>query len=222
VVILIISNTLLIPFDCFIDIDFGLMMLLKEKYNNPKIIHNSIFQEKDWYIIYLLANRNDENPLSIILKEEYLPNKDSLRDQFMNQEYDEILRLSKPNKILELINLMYASDVVDIDILCKDEKEQEYLETLFKDKKINSFVSPYLNKVNITKYDSIFIKNYKDIIQYRGLVQKNIYVLDYKFNTELDPNKKVRPIVLVEGLISDKNNTSIISPYDMSGIEVSG
>ncbi len=219
---MIIANTLLIPFDCFIDIDLGLMMLLKEKYNNPKIIHNSIFQEKDWYIIYLLANRNDENPLSIILKEEYLPNKDSLRDQFMNQEYDEILRLSKPNKILELINLMYASDVVDIDILCKDEKEQEYLETLFKDKRINSFVSPYLNKVNISKYDSIFIKNYKDIIQYRGLVQKNIYVLDYKFNTELDPNKKVRPIVLVEGLISDKNNTSIISPYDMSGIDVSG
>lgn len=216
------ANTLLMPFDCFIDTDLGLMKLLKEKYNNPKIIYDSILREKDWFILYLLLDRSDENPLSIILKDDYIPNKNTLRDQFMEQEYDEILRLSKPNKILELINMMYASDIVDIDILCRNEKEQEYLTTLFKDRKINSFVAQYLNKVDITKYDSIFVKNYKDILQYKGLAKKNIYVLDYKFNTELDPNKKVRPIIIVEGLISDKNNTSIISAYDMSGVEVLG
>ncbi len=216
------SNTLLIPFDCFIDIDLGLMKLLKEKYNNPEIIYDSILREKDWYIIYLLLTRVDENPLSIILKEKYQPNRDILRDQFITQEYDAILRLSRPNKILDLIYIMYASDAVDIDILCSDVREQEYLTTLFKNEKINSFVAQHLNKIDIIKYDTIFIKNYKDILNYKGLIKKNIYVLDYKFNTEFDPNNKLRPIVIIEGLISDKNATNIISPYDMSKIQILG
>ena len=216
------ANTLLIPFDCFIDIDLGLMMLLKEKYNNPKMVYDGILREREWYIIYLLLNRIDENPLSIILKENYQPNRDGFREQFMKQEYDEILRLSKPNKIFELVTMMYSSDAVDIDILCQDVREQEYLTKLFKDIKINSFVAQHLNKVDITKYDTIFIKNYKDILKYKGLIQKNIYVLDYKFNTELDPNNKLRPIIIVEGLISDKNITNIISPYDMSKIQILG
>ena len=219
---MIIANTLLMPFDCFIDIDLGLMKLLKEKYNNPKIVYDSILREKEWYIKYLLLNRTDENSLSIILKEEYQPNRDVLRCQFIKKEYDAILRLSKPNKIFELISMMYASDAVDIDILCSDVREQEYLTKLFKDRKINSFVAQHLNKVDIRKYDTIFIKNYKDILRYRGLIQKNIYVLDYKFNTELDPNNKLRPIVIVEGLISDKNTTNIISPYDMSQVQILG
>ena len=216
------ANSLLIPFDCFIDIDLGLIMLLKEKYNNPKIIYDSILNEKTLFIIYLLLNRSDENPLSIILKDEYRSNQNTLRDQFIEQEYDEILKLSKPNKILELMIMMYESNVVDIDILCSNTKEQDYLTKLFKDRKINSFVNQNLNTVDISKYDSIFIKNYKDIIKYKGLEKKNIYVLDYKFNTELDPNKKIRPIIIIEGLISDKNNTSIISPYDISKIEILG
>jgi len=219
---LITANSLLIPFDCFIDIDLGLIMLLKEKYNNPKIIYDSILNEKTLFIIYLLLNRSDENPLSIILKDEYSSNQNTLRDQFIEREYDEILKLSKPNKILELMIMMYESNVVDIDILCSNTKEQDYLTKLFKDRKINSFVNQNLNTVDISKYDSIFIKNYKDIIKYKGLEKKNIYVLDYKFNTELDPNKKIRPIIIIEGLISDKNNTSIISPYDISKIEILG
>ena len=216
------ANTLLMPFDCFIDTDLGLMKLLKEKYNNPEMVYDGILREREWYIIYLLLGRVDENPLSIILKENYQPNRNGLRDQFIEKEYDAILGLSKPNKIFELISMMYASDAVDIDILCRDSREQEYLTKLFKGRKINSFIAQHLNKVDIRKYDTIFVKDYKDILKYKGLVQKNIYVLDYKFNTELDPNNKLRPILIVEGLISDKNTTNIISPYDMSKVQILG
>ncbi len=215
------GNNILMPFDCFIDIDYGLLMLIKNNYSNPNIIYKHILNHEQ-YIPYYLVNREEENPLSIVMKEQYKDKQDKFRDEFIKKEYDNILNLSKPNDILNLIKLMCLSSSISIDILCKNDKEEKIVKKALSEFNTNIIINDDLSKINISKYDSIFIKNYKDILLYKNLAMKNIYALDYNFNKELDLNKKIRPIITIEGIIGNKNTTSLIEPYDLSGLEIYG
>ncbi|MGL5327905.1 MAG: hypothetical protein ACRDD7_01465, partial [Peptostreptococcaceae bacterium] len=78
-----IYNNILVEFDSIIDIDLGLLKLMKEEYNNPKFINIGYLNIPEWVIKKELIEREDENPLSLILHTDYIKEKDNLYNQFI-------------------------------------------------------------------------------------------------------------------------------------------
>ena len=46
------------------------------------------------------------------------------------------------------------------------------------------------SRIDISKYDSIFIKNYRDLVKFRDLEGKSIFVGRYRFNQEEESNEE--------------------------------
>lgn len=179
----------LVPFNLFVDLDMGLLKLLEFDYDNdlyflPGILHTSETNQQ-----YAMVTRNKINPLSVVLQVEDDKLADDLYSQFMEKEYDQILKLSCNTAIRDLTELLNATidQVVRITVLCENEKEQ----MVVSDRHIKSFrtiVEKDFYKINLSDYQVLFIKNIYDLDKYRNVTGLNIYVPNYGFNITIDPD----------------------------------
>ncbi len=59
------KRNVLIPFECLIDTDFGLAMLVRNKFLDDKVFDKFFYHNGDNRIKYNLLVREDINPLSV-------------------------------------------------------------------------------------------------------------------------------------------------------------
>lgn len=200
-------NNILVEFDLLIDKDFGLIQLIKDQYSNNDFIDDIILKMKDKVLIWELINRKDKNPLSIVLKKEYKDSMDNLYREFIESEYKSILDFSISTSLLDLMITYLNANICSITVICKNKLEEQIINKY----KLKTIICDDFSKLNIEEFDSIYIKDYSKVTQFKNLKAKNIFIANYKFNLE---NDEYTPINDVSIFVSDINIVSVIDVYN--------
>lgn len=189
------ENNILIDFEIAIDLDFGLIKAFKKymKKNNEIIKWKLLNSISDDILVQLLTERNDENPLTIILNKDYISQADKLYKQAIDSLYDDILALSRPTSLLNLINVYEKTDLIGVTVLCKNTQQQQFIKKFSKADKV--LIDEDFSKIDIDEFDSIYLKYFKDTLLFKKLIGKSLYIANYKFNLADDlilPKKEIK------------------------------
>jgi len=203
------SNTILITFDSVFNIHLGLINLIKENFNNDKFMNVDLFNNDDEFFKMLLLTTKETNPLKLLLKEDKLNQADSIYNAFMDKEYNNILKNASVTGIYGLIltYLKTGEGLIKPKVLCKNELEQQYINQL--NISIPTVIGE-LDKIDLSQFSSIFIKDIRDLLKIENLEGKNIFVLSYLNNFEED-NKTLLMEVLIR--YGDLNEFRVANAY---------
>lgn len=218
-----ISNKILVDYDLLFDEDFGLRQVILDEYTNDEHFKIDMLSKLSKNILNgIFINRSNKNPLSIMLKSEYINSKDTLYEEFMNELDYKIINLSPKTDFVMFIKALTLTKEIDITILCKKLLQKQNIKNKL-DIPCNIIVCRN-NKINIDKYDSIYIKSYDilNLIEFpRG---KNIYIANYKFNSlefilsDSNTNNIDKEMLENIYLLSKTNKLSMIDIYDNTNI----
>lgn len=189
------KTTALIPFDMVLDVEVGLIRLIKYEYSNNKVFDQVILSnDNNIFFKDILSKRKSKNPLTVIATDEYKNNLsllDELYTQFMEREYKEILELSPPTSLFDMINIsmVYRSSGISCSIWCKSILEhKEYTSRLGA--RCRSIIDePLAKNIELAVFGNIYIHDYPDILNFLNLKGKNIFVSNYRYNFEDDEKK---------------------------------
>ena len=204
----------LVPFDVLIDIDMGLLKLIEFDYHNEDFFLPGILNTSETNQKYFLITRTSSNIVESLLTVEDKELAEDLYNQFMEKEYDNILKLSCNTSICDLTLLLRTNmnQVIRVTVLCSNEKEKKLIE----DRRISVFriIISDPDSININNYGTIFVKNVDDLDKYRRVEGKTIYVPNYGFNVINDPNYP-NPILNPDTVAKygEHNEFEIYMPY---------
>lgn len=204
----------LVPFDVLIDIDMGLLKLIEFDYHNEDFFLPGILNTSETNQKYFLITRTSSNIVESLLTIEDKELAEDLYNQFMEKEYDNILKLSCNTSICDLTLLLRTNmnQVIRVTVLCSNEKEKKLIE----DRRISVFriIISDPDSININNYGTIFVKNVDDLDKYRRVEGKTIYVPNYGFNVINDPNYP-NPILKPDTVAKygENNEFEIYMPY---------
>lgn len=167
---------------------------------------------KDLFFIIKLSKRENINPLSILIENEYMSSIDTLYNEIYDKYEDTILDNSTPLAPLRLLKKFMEVDnnVIKCTVLCKNLKQEQFIKNLIPD--INTIIETDYSNIAIDKYDSFFIEDYSRTLQFKDLKGKNIIILNYPFNLEKGINKLV-PRMDISVFITDLNQIFLVDPY---------
>ena len=204
------DNTLLVEFEFVVDLDLAMFKFIKHNYYYSDLVNKPFLSLTDEQEIVLnMLDRKHINPLEYLL-----PGYDTenLYYDIMGRNEDAYKELLSFAKVYDTFGLMITylreASSVSIDILCKNEIEQEFIHNL--NNSIHTVV--YDNKANvpINMYSALYVKYFVYLMQYRGVSGKHLYVPLANFNmeeTEMVPNKRL------SGLFTKTNVIHLIDLY---------
>ena len=122
-------SEILIEFDCYVDTEFGLLQLVKKNFLDKDVFNiNKLYNQSPRKLILSLIDREERNPLSVIANEGVSKKDlDDYYNEFMKDEYKNILNLSVTTEIKSLIELMKTEPGIHVTFLCKNEDEVNIL-----------------------------------------------------------------------------------------------
>lgn len=187
----------LILFDTLVDTDYGLFKVFKKEYSKNEYVNKLLIDSiNDTNIFDFLNSRKEENILNILLKDIYRNSSNKIYNEIMTTNYIKVLEESSVTNVNTLMNNYIASGLVDITILCKNKIEEQTVKS--KIKNINTITSNDFSMIDISEFGSIFVKNIKDLIQFKKYLDgKQIYLSNYPFNFEIDRHYKSMPLMSV-------------------------
>lgn len=206
----------LFDFQIVCDIDLGLYRLIRNDYYDRSIFNNNLFDSNDErFIKTILLCRKQFNPLLTFCKKNALSNKemDDLYKEFLDKEYDNILKLSTPTSIMNIASIANnTNNIVNVHILCTSDKEKEWMNNY--NNKFHCIVSDY-KSVDLMKYDTLYIKDIYTLLLYnqKYMKNKNIIFPRYFFNLEMPSSKIEIPILEVSTKFYKDNKFLAIDPY---------
>lgn len=196
------------------DLDYAIYELIKYKYNKKPEVFNQIYMQSndEMFIKTLLYDRYELNPLCVFLTDEYKEDADSLYEQIMKTEYETILSIIKNNDIFRLMETYAMTpDVIDITVLCADEAQVNIIKGLDNTKKLNPIIGSR-QTMNLSKYDAIWLSKYAQILQYKNVAGKYIYIHRAKYNFEKGkPPETIKYIA--DDIILSSNRILLVNPY---------
>lgn len=187
-------------FQILCDIDLGLYRLIKRDYYDRNVFDNNLFDTKDErFIKTLLLSRKNFNPLIIFCKKNIMSDEelDDLYEQFLNEEYENIIALSSPTSLFDVATISNGiKNVVNITVLCKNQIEVNWINK--NNKKLKCIISDYKD-FSIDKFDTIYIKYIYHLLlmDQESIYMKNIIIPRYFFNLENVSRKIEMPIMEV-------------------------
>ena len=215
-------NSVLIDFNMIIDTDFGLLTLIDREY-----LDNEVFSV-DWFnqhhiikeLVKALYEREERNPLSeVVLKEKVSYDTiEQLYSEFISTKktYNEILNLSMVTEIYNLIESFKSTGDINIGIVCNNQEELDFLNTLKVTKPITKFLLFDLSPQIISKYNQFYIK-YTDSMLTKFIsdiiTTKTVYFANYKFNIN-DEKKTVNINKYTDRISANMNNLGVIDIYN--------
>lgn len=181
-----------VPFNMVIDLEMGLMRLIKFEYRNDYFLYESI--ENEEFIKLLLMYRKNRNPLSVITSDETPQEEiDELYHQFMTERYDKILSLAPSTEIFKLLKLSNKDESMRFTIVF-DDKEQEKLFDLRKGYSFGRHTGNIFDKEIVSNNKNLFIKEISELSkQSQEINGKNIYFADYGFNKMVVDEETILP-----------------------------
>lgn len=214
----------LFDFQCLCDTDLGLYRLIKKEYYDRSVFKNELFDSNDEIFIRTeLLCREHLNPLFIFCKKDIMSDEelDDLYQQFLDEEYDKILKLSPITSIMNVASTSNnVRDLVNVSILCKSEEEKKWINKYTN--KLNCIISDY-NQFNLRRYDTIYIKDIYTLLLFdqNTLKNKNILISRFNFNLENEYHKIELPILEVSKKYYKDNKFMLIDPYKDISVPIS-
>jgi hypothetical protein len=196
-------SNILCDFEAIIDLDLAIIYYIATHLKNVDLIDTSILRASSYNALRnLLLFRTTNNPLSIIIKEEY---KDSLNDlykELMEKHEQEILDLCRFNDLASYIKILYTTGkLVNITINCDTELQVEYTKKNMPELKV------VLKETNLSNYNTLFVKYSSNLLRFEEIMEKKIYIVNAMYNYN---NFIFKPEVL---LLIDSNKICTVDIY---------
>lgn len=211
----------LIDFEMLVNVDYGIIKLIKRDYNNGEYIDLDYLDKvKDSVLISELYLRDYENPLELVLKDDYINQADGLLNQIYKEKYKDVLDLSVMTNVSSLMQMYtngqyMSNDEFSVTVLCKNLIEEHYIK--LKNPEYNTLVVSDKKKVDVNMYDYFYIKNFKDLLDYNRLLKKNLYIARYGFNRE--PGRVNTLKLSISEKLADFNQLFFIDIYSIGDIK---
>lgn len=190
------SSNILVSFESVIDIDIGLLRLIKKDYNTD-FFYQSILESPEYIWKDILNRRPVLNPLYCVMDDdtdEQQAISDDLYRQFMDEEYQKILDLSPIGTLAGIVGAnMYSKDLLRLDVLCKNQMEKDILD--IKGVQYNNAIIAERKSIYTKKYEIISEKSVWDIEQYINLERNTLLIPDYGFNIIIVPGHEDTPLL---------------------------
>lgn len=170
-------------FESVFDLDLTMIELIQEKFKGSKFF-NSVMDEDPMVVRLLLRNRQEYNPLSIIINDEYKDSIDDLYKEILTKYADEIYGNTSFTELSRLFSTLTISDksIINISMICRNRYEDRLAKLLSIKSPINIVRPPAIEQ---DMFDAWFIKNLNAIDLYcPDMKSKTIFLLDYGFNVE--------------------------------------
>ena len=121
-------SNILCDFEAIIDLDLATIYYIATNLKNVDLIDTSILKASSYNALRnLLLFRTTNNPLSVIIKEEYKDSLNNLYKELMEKHEQEILDLCRFNDLARYIKILYTTGkLVNITINCDTELQVEY------------------------------------------------------------------------------------------------
>ena len=203
----------LVSFDCIIDTDFGLLVLIAQNFFDTSVFDEEFFRKNDrpFDLKWTVYERLKKNPLELCMKDS--KDADDYYKQFIDQYYDEILDRSMITDLGYMIPELESNIGASFTIVCDNQSQINLLSRidLFKDYSMvlyNDIDDP-------SKYNQFFIKDFDDLgmSRYAHLLKdKHIYVSRYKFIAIDDMDKIDKRFIIYATL---DNMRCTITKFDL-------
>jgi sugar/nucleoside kinase (ribokinase family) len=209
--------TPLIPFDCIVDTDVGLIQLVNDQYMDRSVFNVEMFDKSLGEMILDLYFRKVENPLYIYanpnIEHEVL---DEYYKEFFESKYDLILERSPGTEMQNVIELFQSTggDVFPT-VLCKDDMSENFIKEALK---IQTVRMEDINEQSMKQYTHVYFKYITQMEQFEGyLYGKFVYNTTHRLNLN-DDNDKLKEYDFLER-ISKKNSMHLLDLYKISKIQ---
>lgn len=198
-------NNILVDFNMIFDIDLGIIKFLIDKYPKSKFFKEERNQATEYFLKYLLYTRENKNPLSVLIKDNY--DIYDLYNQIIEEKFDEVLKYTNPTSIYYFLSEFGNSNGYNITINCNNTLEQFKCEN-----ERNNNWNYKINVKDIKNYFCIYQEYSEDILKYKNISGKSIYLCDYGPNYIKDENGDNIPNIIAE-LLSKTNEVKYINKY---------
>ena len=200
------DNFLLVEFESIVDTDYGIYKYIRENYYNSEyFLKEPLRLRTDIEVLQMLLSRQNVNPLSVLSDENmstlYI---EMMEDKGVKQCILENSRLYDTYGLM--ITLLREASSLDLEVLCSDELENEYLQKL--NCPFRTITMPR-DALNMDNYSVIYPKYLAYLLLYPQPVEgKHIYVPMAKYNMQSNA-----PVINLElGIVLAQSN--LIHVYD--------
>lgn len=172
----------LFDFESVFDIDFTIIQMIQFKFKDSDFF-NSVLYEDPITVRMLLREREDINPLSIILKDEYLESENQLYADLIKSYYKEIYRNISYTEISNFFTTLTVTDkeIINPMMVCRNKAEEFLARSL--QFKLNHLTIIKPEDVKTTNFSAYFVKSIQSIEDNcPDIKYKTIFLLDYGFN----------------------------------------
>lgn len=207
-------HNFLVMFNAVVDLDFAVLRMIQAEYNNPKYIDQKVMTMTAKEAKSALLNREDENPLSICIKDK--TTADNIYKEIMTTRYGDLLKEDTYLSITGIFFMLSVYEVqenIHVTIVCSNELEKDIIRKYHKNVKV--IMPNALSEINPNEYTEFIFKNWKDILKIgKPFNEKRVLLLNYKFNTTFDngvlfPKADISFYLWTTGY----SNTAIIDTY---------
>lgn len=218
----------LYDFQLVVDTDFGVIKYIKTNpnLNKPAFFKPALIQGSDKNIIKNLLRRESLNPLDAFARAEMIGQLNKVYEELMTTPdiYKKILKLSHPTLILTLLkqSIEAPNSAIIPYVMYYNDDELKFL-TEFLSVPKSSCVQ-FTSQMDMSEYGSIFIKKYKNILQFdiSTVKGKNIYISNHEFNMhrlDLAKGDQIIPNAAVTKIIGNTNIINIVEIYKMEELK---
>lgn len=203
------SSNILFDFETLLDIDMAIIRYFKHNFSDTSYIDRDILSNTDEKFYHaLLLQRKDKNPLSIILKEQYLDSEDGLYNELIETKLDEILPLTSKLSLFNVLVNATKSKLIKATVLCKNESEEQFIKKLIPD---IYTIRKSSSAFDLDFYNCIYIKDIDFLLDYTDLRAKDVYILAYGFNLEANTSDMFK--LKTFGKLSLSLKLHLVVPY---------
>ena len=211
----------LIPFNCIVDTDLGLMSLISKYYLDNTFFDIEFFKKNNNIrkMVKSLYMREEENPLLLCMINKDKDIADEYYKEFMEKKYDDILNLSVTTELYSLITIFKTFGDIRSTIICKDKREKDLLSKLVNSSTLQCIMPKDIIET-ISMYEQFYFKSVDDYylsILADSIKSKNIYFANYKFN--FDGNYMIKDSKYTAILDILRNKCSSIDIYNREKLE---
>ena len=201
------KNNILVDFHMIFDTDLAILKYIIDRYPRSKYLEEGRSEATDYFLQYLLYERTEKNPLTVLIKKEY--DVDNLYKEIIDTCYEEILdKYTKPTSIYYFLNSFAIPNGYNITINCSSTLEQNRCE-----KESNTTYYNYkIDVKDLKNYFCIYQEYSKDLLNYKTITGKSIYLCDYGPNYTTDDEGNRVPDIIAELLIKT-NEVKFINKY---------
>lgn len=212
----------MIPFNCLIDTDFGLLNLIYREYFDKSVFSEDFFyrHNKINQLVSALYYREYENPIMMIMKEPDTSIADDYYNQFMEKRYSDILKMSMPTDIIRIVRLLKLNGDAYTEICYERDEEVEIINKFPDLDKIKKIKLDDMNPKIVKDHSQFFFKSVNDIYTkgYSPFLElKTIYLGFYKFNIDREENTVIGT-PLVANMYMNHNKIELLDFYNRNNI----